>query len=102
MNNGGGRRHFGDGLAQWQPYCETCAALKGIQVPHPEDHQNMNSCPRTKCLQGGHIIRQVVGCGVHKGQRDAFQRCWWCELEKTTYTWHNSIPQQQKTGYNDP
>ena len=97
MTNGGnGRGHLGDGTGQWQAYCVTCAAMKGINGPHPADHRCCNSHPRSTCSALGHYISGVVGCSIHNGVLDQFGRCWWCELEKSTGVWHNSIALQDK------
>jgi hypothetical protein len=77
----------------------TCAAMKGIHVPHPADHCNFNSHPRPNCYAYQHAICCAVGCSVHNGVRDQLGRCSWCDDEIMTRQWHNSIPVEHKNGF---
>ena len=109
-NNGAGRNHLGDGHAQWQAYwyfsvflwltdSVNCAAAKGIFSAHPADHYNFNSHPTGSCYSLGHCIRQVIGCSVHNGSLDQLSQCTWCEYEKSSGSWHHSVPLMHKIGY---
>jgi hypothetical protein len=98
-NDGNDRKHLGDGIAQWQGYCVTCAAALGIYTPHPADHHHFNCHPCPSCVAAGHCISYVSGCSVHNGVLDQFGRCVWCEDEKIRRIWHNSIALVDKIGY---
>lgn len=98
-DDAGGRKHIGDGEPEWRAYCVTCAAMKGVPGPHPADYYNFNSHPRQCCYAEAHCIQQVASCSVHDGVLDQFNRCAWCEYEKASGKYYNSIPLVSKIGY---
>jgi hypothetical protein len=62
----------------------SCAVRTGIQAgtAQPASREHFNQYPIRSCYHSHHnFIMSANGCSVHRGVRDRWGRCYWCQLE---------------------
>ena len=73
---------------------------KGIFTPDPATYYEARSNPTEFCEQHhADGIYWVVGCSVHDDILPPNGQCAWCEYEKATGRYYNTIPMESKRGY---